>query len=96
MNTITINQLQNITNETIIDIRDNYSYNIGHIPGAINIPGTILKNIPEKYLSKEKTYYIYCSIGTQSANLTNILNSQGYNCYSIQGGYQEYKLTHMY
>ena len=38
MNTISLSELKKISNPIIIDIRDNYSYNISHIKNSINIP----------------------------------------------------------
>ena len=34
---ITIDELLSLNNPNIIDIRDNYSYNLGHIKNAKNI-----------------------------------------------------------
>ena len=38
MNSISFSELKKISNPFIVDIRDNYSYNISHIKNAINIP----------------------------------------------------------
>ena len=38
MNEISISNLLKLSNPNIIDIRDNYTYNMGHIPNAKNIP----------------------------------------------------------
>ena len=91
MNTITVSEFKDLKNPLIIDIRDNFNYNNSHIPSAINIPELILKEMPARYLSKNNTYYLYCSIGKQSLILSNYLNSIGYHCYTLEGGYQEYR-----
>lgn len=74
----------------IIDIRSIRSYNNNHIEGSINIPYELLIVYPERYLLKNKKYYIYCQKGITSAKVVNILNRQGYNTISIQGGYEEW------
>ena len=74
----------------IIDIRKNYFYNIGNIPTSKNIPGTFLLMNPEKYLNKEKEYYIYCTSGMESPKVCSNLDSKGYKVVNILGGYHDY------
>lgn len=74
----------------IIDIRDNYTYNLGHIPNANNIPYYNLLANHSHYLDKKNIYYLYCDYGKQSSEISNRLNSFGYNTHNIIGGYQEY------
>ena len=50
-----INDLDSLN---IIDIRDNYLYNIGSIPHSKNIPMNFLIMNPDNYLNKNDTYYI--------------------------------------
>ena len=74
----------------IIDIRTNYEYNLGHIEGAINIPYYNLLNNYSHYLNKYQKYYLYCDYGMQSKEISDRLNSFGYNTSSIIGGYKKY------
>ena len=74
-----------------IDIRDNNSYNNGHIDGAINIPFKNLLVNP-KLLNKNEIYYIYCQSGNNSKILVNYLNKLGYSCINVSGGYSKYLL----
>ncbi len=80
-------ELKNLTNINLIDIREHYLYERGHMKNAKNIPLRTLKNMPDKYLSKEKIYYLICESGFNSKRLSKILNSKGYTTYSIKGGY---------
>lgn len=84
--------LEKMKNENInlIDIRNNYNYQMGFIPTAKNIPSIELKLNPSKYLSKEKIYYLYCQTGHTSKLLSNDLNNQGYKTVNILGGYNNY------
>ena len=96
MNNITIIELLNKLskeNLNIIDIRNNYNYQLGHIPTATNINKILLKSNPEDYLEKSKTYYIYCESGHTSINVVNTLNKLGYNTVNITGGYHNYLLS---
>lgn len=75
----------------IIDIRDNYQYNLGNIPTAKNIPMNFLLTNPEIYLNNEEYYYIYCEQGISSIKTCNKLRNLGYKVINIEGGYKKYK-----
>ena len=91
MNSISFSELKKLSNPFIIDIRDNYSYNISHIKNAINIPYYNLLNNYSHYLNKNNVYYLYCDEGKQSNEISKRLNSFGYNTKSIQGGFKSIK-----
>lgn len=74
----------------IIDIRPNYLYNMGSIPGSKNIPSNYLTMFPDKYLSKDEEYYIYCSGGMNSPRICAHLTSKGYKVVNVLGGYNDY------
>lgn len=93
MGYISINDLFKIKdNVNIIDIRGIENYNNGHIDNAINIPYNELLINPEKYIVKNKAYYIYCQRGAKSVKLCQVLRSKGYNTINILGGYQAWIL----
>ena len=75
----------------IIDIRSNYLYNISHVKGAINVPYYNLLNNYSHYLDKDKLYYLYCDEGKQSLEISDRLNSFGYNTKSINGGFSSFR-----
>ncbi len=87
---ISIIELLKLNNPIIIDIRNNYYYNIGHIKDAISIPYYNLLNNFSHYLNKNSTYYLYCDIGDQSYEIAERLQKFGYNTISIEGGYLAY------
>lgn len=86
------NIIDNIDSLNIIDIRDQYLYNLGKIPNAKNIPMNFLIMNPQNYLDDEETYYIYCSHGNNSRRVCKILTDKGYDVVNIIGGYNEYKI----
>lgn len=93
MNSISVESLKElIPMVNIIDIRDNYQYNIGKIPTATNIPMNFLLMNPTNYLNKNEKYYIYCEHGFRSSRTCSILASLGYDVVNVTGGYNEYKL----
>lgn len=91
MNEISINNLINLSNPKIIDIRDNYSYQQGHIKNAINIPYYSLLSNYSIYLNKQDTYYLYCDYGHQSMEISRRLNLFGYNTFYVKEGYLDFK-----
>ena len=90
MDNITVNELKQLSDVNIIDIRDALAYNTGHIKGSINIDMNQLLLYPDQYLNRNKVYYIYCQMGVKSYKLCNILKARGYNTININGGYNAY------
>ena len=91
MNEISINNLINLSNPKIIDIRDNYSYQQGHIKNAINIPYYSLLSNYSIYLNKQDTYYLYCDYGHQSMEISRRLNLFAYHTFYVKEGYLDFK-----
>ena len=91
MNEISINYLLKLNNPKIIDIRDNYTYNSGHLKNATNIPYYSLLSNYSIYLNKKDTYYLYCDYGKQSMEISNRLNLFGYNTFYVKEGYLDFK-----
>jgi rhodanese-related sulfurtransferase len=89
MKQISVNELK--SNYNIIDIRSRDAYLNGHIYNAQNISMNLLLNMPERYLSKDNIYYIYCSSGYNSKKCCKLLEMIGYNVVNIIGGYDEFK-----
>ena len=71
----------------IIDIRDNYSYDLGHVYNAKNIEMNELLSNHSKYLNKSDTYYIYCTSGIRSKKTCELLSILGYNVINVIDGY---------
>ncbi len=91
---ITISELKSlIPKAKIIDIRDNYQFNLGSIPTSINIPMNFLITNPNIYLNKNDTYYLYCEHGSNSKTACNYLTKLGYKVINVLGGFSEYKIT---
>ena len=73
--------------EFLLDVREEYEYQDGHIKGAINIP---LREILEKKdtLPKDKDIYVYCRSGHRSADAVNFLKSLGFEkVHNVEGGF---------
>ena len=83
------NNIENLlkNKEFLLDVREEYEYQDGHIKGAINLP---LREILEKKdtLPKDKDIYVYCRSGHRSADAVNFLKSLGFEkVYNVDGGF---------
>ena len=87
---ISIKDLFNLNNPIIVDIRNKYYYDMGHIDNAISIPYYNLLNNYSYYLDKNNSYYVYCDTGEQSYEIVDRLSKFGYKVFNIDGGYLEY------
>jgi adenylyltransferase/sulfurtransferase len=60
----------------IIDVREPYEWQIGHIPGARLVP---LATIPEEInrLDKKRTIILYCKVGARSLHAARQLAQAG-------------------
>ena len=75
----------------LIDIRDEESFSISHVEGALNLSD---ENIAEfvKTSKKNRPTIIYCYKGISSQNAAHYLSSQGFkDLYSVDGGFEEWK-----
>ena len=90
---ISVTDLKTLNNINLIDIRSIEKYNNKHIMNAINIPIDQLIIMPDRYLDRNKKYYIYCQKGMQSRKACQILSSKGYNVINITGGYEAWILN---
>ena len=88
---INVNDLDSLIGKIqLIDIREEDEYKGGSIKGAKNIPmGKILAD-PEKYLDKEKEYYLLCQSGARSSRLCSSLAKDWYKVINVSGGYGSY------
>jgi len=74
----------------IIDIREQYEYEEGHI-SELNIPMDQVLDSIEK-IEKEKTVIVHCNSGRRGAAVVHILRKKYLmnNVYNLSGGYQAY------
>jgi rhodanese-related sulfurtransferase len=70
----------------ILDVREDFEYEAGHIPGATLVPlGQIPNRLDE--IPKDKTVIAVCRSGNRSGQATNFLRQQGFeNVHNMTGG----------
>ena len=92
---INVNDIDNLIGKIeLIDIREVNEYNRGSIKSAKNIPMQTLLGNPDKYLKKDKEYYILCQSGGRSARVCSELSKEGFNVTNIAGGVGSYLGKH--
>ncbi len=88
---INVNDIDDLIGKVeLIDIREDYEYKNGSIKSAKNIPMGMLLNEPNKYLNKDKEYYIMCQSGGRSVRTCSSLRKQGYDVINVSGGVGSY------
>ncbi len=91
---ITIEELADLHPSTykLIDVRDDISFQYGTIPGAMQIPD-LMQKAGDGTLDKNASYVLFCMHGTQSADMTEILRADGYDCANLKGGYGQWIMS---
>ena len=81
-------QLINHQDAMLLDIRDSGEYKGGHIPEALNIPLSGLKNrIRELEKFKSKPIIVYCQSGSRSSSGAAVLKKSGFDMvHNLSGG----------
>ena len=82
-----------ISKVQLIDIREPYEHEEGHIEGSINIPmGDFLEKLDE--LSRTKQIIIYCNTGRRSKPVVYMTHKlHNYTLYNLKGGYKDFLKT---
>src|SRR5579859_6166998 len=77
----------------LVDVREKYEWNEGHIPGAIHVPRGFLElQIEEAVPDKSKTVVLYCAGGVRSLMAGQTLKQMGFeNPISMSGGFGQWK-----
>ncbi|HVB73923.1 MAG TPA: molybdopterin-synthase adenylyltransferase MoeB [Ktedonobacteraceae bacterium] len=77
----------------LVDVREKYEWNEGHIPGAVHVPRGFLElQIEEAVPDRSKTVVLYCAGGVRSLMAGNTLKQMGYqNAISMSGGFGQWK-----
>lgn len=100
MKEISYKELQELSKDSymLVDIRNEGALKYGMIPDAISITHELfLLNIQdvESRLNKDKKIILYCTRGQVSVEDAQLLCEDGFDAYSLSGGYNSYLLAMM-
>lgn len=75
----------------IIDIRTKREIDrFGKVKGVQNIEMDMLLADPNKYIDKNKEYYLFCQSGIKSKKTVKKLNKLGFDVINLRGGHYIY------
>ena len=74
-------------NALLVDVRNDFEYEKGHIPGSMNFAmSRILKEAEEVLPDKAQPVFVYCQSGARSARAAKLLAVMGYEAVTDLGG----------
>ncbi|WP_020209636.1 cyclic nucleotide-binding domain-containing protein [Gilvimarinus chinensis] len=76
--TLAVMPNRDLTRSSIVDVRSDEEYALGHLPGAVNIPLHLL-GIKSRLMRLGVDYICYCDTGRRSGAATHLLREQGFN-----------------
>lgn len=81
----TVNELRGREDVLVLDVREDFEFAAGHIPGATLIPlGQLSSRLAD--LPADKTILAVCRSGNRSGQATELLKQKGFDVHNMQGG----------
>lgn len=69
----------------VVDVREAREYRPGHVPGAQNVPLSLLP-LRLAELPKDRPVYVICQSGNRSAQATTLMRAVGIDATNVAGG----------
>ena len=76
-------------NEYLLDVREPFEYEMGHIAEADNVSVNEIEERLEE-LPKDRKIHVYCQRGKRGANAVEILKRNGFDAVNLEEGYSAY------
>ena len=77
-------------NAQLIDVREQYEWDAGRIPGATHINLEALGNRADE-IDKERPVVFQCRVGNRSAFATEAFRNAGFEAYNMAGGIEAWR-----
>jgi rhodanese-related sulfurtransferase len=75
----------------IVDVREPYEWEAGHIEEAIHIPlGQIMAGDEKGRIEQERRVVVVCKTGNRSELAALMLQARGYDAHNLEGGTEEW------
>jgi rhodanese-related sulfurtransferase len=86
---ITVEELEELLDDRdvrVLDVREDWEFKRGHLPGAVSLPSKQLAGRAAK-LPRNVRYAVICQSGSRSRSATDFLIAQGFEgAVSVRGG----------
>ena len=69
----------------VVDVRESREYRPGHVPGAKNMPLSLLPALLSE-VPKDRPVYVICQSGGRSVQATALMRAVGIDATSVAGG----------
>ena len=69
----------------VVDVRESREYRPGHVPGAKNMPLSLLPALLSE-VPKDRPVYVICQSGGRSAQATALMRAVGIDATNVAGG----------
>ncbi|MCD2138007.1 DsrE/DsrF/DrsH-like family protein [Salinicoccus halitifaciens] len=76
-------------NEYLLDVREPFEYEMGHIAEADNVSVNEIEDRLDE-LPKDRKIHVYCQRGKRGANAVEILKTNGFDAVNLEEGYSAY------
>eukprot|EP00163_Fabomonas_tropica_P029523 TRINITY_DN6353_c0_g1_i10.p1 TRINITY_DN6353_c0_g1~~TRINITY_DN6353_c0_g1_i10.p1 ORF type:complete len:393 (+),score=86.08 TRINITY_DN6353_c0_g1_i10:944-2122(+) len=75
----------------LVDVREKWEYDEHHVPNAISVPLSVIRQEAENKIPKDRPVWLYCIVGQRSYTAMCALENLGYtNVRTISGGITSY------
>ncbi|MGB8699081.1 MAG: FAD-dependent oxidoreductase [Thermosynechococcaceae cyanobacterium] len=74
----------------LLDVRNVDEFTVGHVEGAVNIPLPQLRDRMHE-LKPDRKIWAYCQVGQRGYYATRALRLNGFNAYNLSGGFKTYQ-----
>jgi len=88
MKSITVQQLRDRDEVPLIDVREADEFAAGHVPGAVNLPMSVLGGRLDEL--PDGAFDVICQVGGRSARVVQALEARGYDATNVDGGTGEW------
>lgn len=88
MKSITVHQLRERTATPLIDVREDWEFQQGHVPGAVNVPMSVIGERLDEL--PDGAFDVICKVGGRSAQVVQALAARGHDVTNVDGGTDEW------
>ena len=85
-----VKECRNTPGAFLLDVREVDEYKSGHIPGAFNVPLSVLSEV-RITIPRRNSVYVYCLRGARSRKAVKLMKQMGYMNVRSIGGIKQYK-----